>query len=406
MASEVPTTVTGHPTFVLNLLPHLLSWQDEEGAVVFDGKGRLYSIYRGNCLYRRGLDSTVLCTQRTPVRGRLVRSHRKLDDEETRSIFALAHDWAAKVEAKVKESQASVFAGQPAARVLSRLQQILAYSPDALFAERQVFSLLYKPVSVLPPDQYMSVVVQVTHGCPYNRCNFCDLYQDRSYEVKSPAELQAWLAELKLFFGPALGLRKGVFLGDANCLAIPAARLLELLDTVTSELRGTSVLEKGMFSFADVRAVFHKTTDELRSLANAGLRRVYLGLETGSQELLSFLNKPGTRDDQVESVGRLKAAGLQAGVIFMTGIGGHRFAGEHVEKTIELIRGLALGSGDLVYLSRFYPIPGTPYSDEVFEGRMDLLSGEEIDEQFQQIRSGIAGEGAKVAPYDLAGFLY
>jgi len=406
MPSEVGTTDKAHPTFVLNVLPHLISWQDEEGVVVFDGRGRLFSLYRGDCLYRRGLDSSVLCTRRAATEGRLLRTHRRLDDGEARSVFALAHEWAERLDARIRESRAPVFASQPVETVLARLARVLAYTPDVLVAEKDSFSRLYKPVSVLPPDQYMALVVQLTHGCPYNECTFCDLYQDRSYEVKSAAGLKEWLAQVKLFFGPALGMRKGIFLGDGNCLAIPAARLLPLLEIVNSELDGTPPLAKGMFSFADTRAVLHKSTDQLTSLANAGLKRVYLGLETGSPELLAFLNKPGTREDQVESVNRVKEAGLQAGVIFMTGIGGHRFANEHVEKTIELIRSLPLAAGDLVYLSRFYPIPGTPYAEQVLQGRMDLLSAEEIDDQFQQIRSGVTQQGVKVAPYDLAGFVY
>jgi len=287
-----------------------------------------------------------------------------------------------------------------------RLGQVLAYSPDALFAERVVFSRLYKPVSVLPPDQYMSLVVQLTHGCPYNQCTFCDLYQDRSYEVKSAVELKDWLRRLKLFFGQALGMRKGVFLGDGNCLAVPAGRLLTLLEVVKSELHGTPALTKGMFSFADARAILCKSSDHLTCLANAGLIRVYLGLETGSPELLSFLKKPGTREDQVQSVIRLKEAGLQVGVIFMTGVGGRRFVKEHVASTVGLVKSLPLAAGDLVFLSRFYPIPGTLYADEVLQGRMDLLSNEEMDDQSARIRSAIVREGVKVAPYDLAGFVY
>ncbi len=406
MASEVPATDKGHPTFVLNVLPHLLSWQDEEGVLVFDGKGRLFSLYEGDCLYRRGLDSSVLCTRRTPAEGRLLRTHRTLDDEEARSIFGLAWQRANRLEARVRDRGGPIITGQPVEALLARLREVLAYSPDVLMSEREVFSRLYKPVSVLPPDQYMALVIQLTHGCPYNECTFCDLYQDRSYEVKSAGELNAWLGQLQLFFGPALGMRKGVFLGDGSCLAIPAGRLQSLLEIVSSALRGTSVLAKGMFSFADTRAVMHKSTDQLAALANAGLKRVYLGLETGSPELLSFLNKPGSRDDQVESVKRLKEAGVQVGVIFMTGIGGHRFADEHVAKTVDLVESLALAQGDLVYLSRLYPIPGTPYADEVLQGRMDLLSDQELADQFTQIRSRIAREGVKVAPYDLAGFVY
>ncbi|HXK61287.1 MAG TPA: radical SAM protein [Acidobacteriota bacterium] len=395
-----------HQTFSLNLLPHLLSWQQEDGVIVFDGEGRLYSLYRGNSLYRRGLDGSVLCTERTPVCGRLVRTHRRLEDPEALSLFALARQWASELKQKVRAADSPVFAGQSSEDLLARLDQVLAYTPEALLNERKSFSKLYQPVSVLPPDQYLSLVVQLTHGCPYNHCTFCDLYQDRSYRVKSPAELEQWLTALKRFVGRAIGMRKGIFLGDGNCLALPVRRLRPLIERVNSAFEGFAVLDKGLFSFADTRAIIRKSPQDLATLAHLGLKRVYLGLETGFQPLLAYLNKPGTREDQIESVRRLKESGLQVGVIFMIGVGGHRFAEEHVEQTIELIRSLPLTVGDLVYLSRFYAIPGTPYATEVLEGRIDLLTDEEINDQFNRIRTAVADSGVKVAPYDLAGFIY
>jgi len=399
-------TESGHPGFALNLLPHLLSWQDREGVVVFDGEGRLFSLYHGDSLYRRGLDGSVQRTRRVPTDGHLVRSHRTLDDREARFVFTVAWEWAKALEATVRESKSPAFAGQSTEGLIKRLRQVLGYTPDVLFQERERFSALYKPVSVLPPDQYMALVVQLTHGCPYNECIFCDLYQDRSYHVKSPTELKQWLPALKKFLGRTLGMRKGIFLGDGNCLALPARGLLPLLEIVNSAFDGDAVRDKGVFSFADTRAVVRKSREELSSLARAGLKRVYLGLETGSQALLSFLRKPGSRDEQIESVNRLKAAGLQAGVIFMTGIGGRRFAQEHITQTVELIRSLPLGPGDLVYLSRFYAIPGTPYAQEILDRRIELLGDKEVDDQFEQIRSAIRQEGVKVAPYDLGGFIY
>jgi radical SAM superfamily enzyme YgiQ (UPF0313 family) len=402
-------TRADHGGFTLNLAGHLLSWQDETAVLVFDGEGRLYSVYEGDCLYRRGLDSSVLCTRRCAGDGRLIRSHRRLSDEETLALFSRAHARARALRARIERDDAPLFEGYPKSALIARLDAILGYTPRRLRHERDRFDRLYKPVSVLPPDQYMALVVQLTNGCPYNRCTFCDLYQDRDFEIKEPAELGQWLANLKRFMGLTLSLRKGVFLGDANCLSLPYRLLAALIERVNLELKESPVLDRGIFSFADVRAVLRKSAEDLHHLAKLGLRRVYVGLETGSELLLRYLDKPSSHLEQREAVKRLKSANLQVGVIFMSGIGGPAWAEEHVTETVKLTSELPLEKGDLIYLSRFYPIEGTPYGEQVKAGRIGLLSEAQITEQSARIRASVPAilkRGVKLAPYDLAGFIY
>ena len=268
---------------------------------------------------------------------------------------------------------------------------------------------MYQPISVLPPDRYMSLVVQIAYGCPYNQCTFCDLYTDRAFGVLSAQETRSRVAGIRTFFGRALPLRQGVFLGDGNALSLPPDKLIGALQVIREELPPELFVRKGISTFGDVRAVLNKSEKQLTSLRSAGLHRVYLGLESGSERLLQFLNKPAPRGDQLEAVNRLKRAGIQAGVIFMSGVGGRRFAEEHVRETIRLVNELALGPGDLAYLSRFYPIQGTPYADQVAGGEVDVLGDDEIREQVWAIRDGIRPEllkQVKLAPYDLAGFVY
>jgi radical SAM superfamily enzyme YgiQ (UPF0313 family) len=404
-----PTTRPAHEGFTLNLSKHLLSWQDETVVLVFDGQGRLYSLYQDNCLYRRGLDSSVLRTRRLPDGGRLVRSHRRLFEDEALALFSHVHGRAAALRKAIERNDSPAFERYSKPELLSRLDTILGYTPDRLWHERDRFKQLYKPVSVLPTDQYMALVVQLSDGCPYNRCTFCRLYQDRDFQVKEPAELRRWLSELRLFMGPALPMRKGVFLGDANCLSLPYRRLAPLLEEVNREFRASSVLDKGLFSFADVRAVLHKSESHLRDLANLGLRRIYLGLETGSERLLARVNKPSSRMEQKEAVTKLKAAGLHVGAIFMSGLGGPAYAGEHVRETVSLVNELPFEKGDLIYLSRFYPLDGTPYGEQVKDGQIDLLTPGQVTAQSAAIRAGVSKnlqKGVKLAPYDLAGFIY
>ena len=102
----------------------------------------------------------------------------------------------------------------------------------ALQADARRFGEIYRPVSILPPDQYLALVVQATEGCSYNQCTFCDFYRDRPFRVKSADELRAHIAAVQAFFGPALGLRKSLFLADANALVVPMPRLRAWLDVI------------------------------------------------------------------------------------------------------------------------------------------------------------------------------
>ncbi len=402
-----------HGQLVFRVEPHLLTWTDSEGVLTFDGEGRLYAFAVTHALYRRGMDSRVLHTRRDPADGNLRRSHRYLPEEEALSLFRQTHRLAGRMLSRVAGGEISPSSGPaPDGRtnvLLSRLEEIVSWSPERLMHERTRFQGLYKPISVLPPDRYMSLVVQVAHGCPYNQCTFCDLYSDRAFAVLSSEEVRDRVVGIRSFFGRALPLRQGIFLGDGNALSLPVTRLIESFGVIREQLPGNLFVRKGISTFGDLRAVLHKSEEQLATLAAHGLDRVYLGLESGSERLLRFLEKPATRVEQIEAVTRLKRAGIQVGVIFMSGVGGKRFADEHVRETSDLVNDLPLGAGDLVYLSRFYPIRGTPYADQVTSGEIDVLSQDEIRNQVWEIRERIRPEilkTAKLAPYDLAGFVY
>jgi radical SAM superfamily enzyme YgiQ (UPF0313 family) len=355
------------------------------------------------------MDSRVLLTLRTSDGGRLLRTHRFLDERTAIALFEQCHKRAERMRERIVGQRTTWSGEAEREEVLARLAEVTAYTPERLMQEHSRFHALYKPVSVLPPDQYLSVVVQVVHGCPYNQCTFCDLYRDRDFEIIEGRALSLRVKGVRSFFGRALGMRKGLFLGDGNALCLPASKLLTIVDTVNSEFADTRLPSDGIFAFGDVRAVLHKSVAELEELRRRGLKRVYLGLESGAQELLQFLQKPSTRTQQIESVRRLKRAGLSAAVIFLAGVGGGRFTEIHLRETLALIHALPFQPGDLIYASRFYAIEGAPYADQVRSGDLDLLSDQQITQQIAQLRSGIDPavlKTAKFAPYDLGGFVY
>jgi radical SAM superfamily enzyme YgiQ (UPF0313 family) len=117
-----------------------------------------------------------------------------------------------------------------------------------LSADAISFKNVYLPISILPPDQYLALVVQVTEGCNYNQCIFCDFYKDRPFRIKTNTELKEHLLKIKNYFGEGIKMRRSIFLGDANAIVIPQERLIKALRSI----KNVFPQPKDIYSFIDV----------------------------------------------------------------------------------------------------------------------------------------------------------
>jgi radical SAM superfamily enzyme YgiQ (UPF0313 family) len=257
---------------------------------------------------------------------------------------------------------------------------------------------------ILPPDHYLSLVLQATQGCAFNSCTFCHLYRD-PYRVKTPDEFAAHVEDVRAWLGPSIALRRrAVFLGAANAIAVPTARLLPLLETVETMVAPP----RGVAAFVDGFTGTKKTEDEYRALAAHGLRRVYIGLESGHDALLAFVRKPATSAEAIETVRTIKAAGVGVAVIVMTGLGGDRFAAAHVRDTVGALAAMRLGHGDLVYFSDLVETWDTAYPQAARDAGIRSLSANERLEQQQTIQAALerAPLGPRTARYDVREFIW
>jgi radical SAM superfamily enzyme YgiQ (UPF0313 family) len=263
---------------------------------------------------------------------------------------------------------------------------------------------LYQPIGILPPDHYLSLVLQATQGCSFNSCTFCRLYEE-PYRVKSPEEFATHVEDVLAWLGPSAALRRrAVFLGAANALAVPMARLFPIFEAVERAV-GPPL---GVAAFVDGFTGAKKTQADYRALAAHGLRRVYIGLESGHDPLLAFVRKPATRDEAVEAVRTIKAAGVSVAVIVMVGLGGDRFASAHARDTSAALAAMRLGRGDLVYFSDLVETAGTAYPRQASEAGIRGLSEEERREQRDIIQAALdpAPIGPRTARYDVREFVW
>ena len=385
----------------------------------WDLAGRPYALVRETGTYRRGLDGGLLWKREATADAPRLR--RRLSAAEGEPVVEAARrEAAAALETCLRPSPVAAgtapviprdsgWTGPEESAVseaVRRLQAIAALDAAALRGDAARFLAASGPVGILPPDQYLSLVVRVTEGCSWNACTFCSLYRDVPFRFKRPDELDTHVDALLAYFGPSLALRRSVFLGDANALCLAHDRLLPLVERAAARLPGAP-----MFSFLDAWTGRRRSPEEWRSYAALGLKRVYVGLESGDAGLLAWLEKPGLPQDAVDLVGALHEAGVAAGLIVLLGAGGERFAEAHAAKTAGILSAMRLRPDDLVYFSEYVDDPGLAYGQRA-AGAADLqpLSPGRCTEQRRAIVAGIRGApGARPprhATYDIREFVY
>lgn len=273
------------------------------------------------------------------------------------------------------------------------VKRIMAFDAEADLAR---FKKTYKRVGILPPDQYECAVVQVTEGCGWNRCGFCSFYKAQKFRIRTVEEILHHAEAVKSFLGAGIKRRRSIFLGEANALALPPRELERILWGLQQTLVPAMTDFRGVFSFIEPAESAVVSESDFRRLREAGLRRLYWGVETGDPALREALSKPGTLEDIVQSIRRTKAAGILTALIFMIGIGGQTYRDSHRERSLAWIRSLPLDADDLLFLS---PLRGSDHLGE------PPLSPAELDAEVLRWRSALTPP-LRTAPYDIREFVY
>lgn len=361
---------------------------DHETVYSFDLEGRPISWFEDESVFKRSLASTI---------------HGREQYRGPRRRWVVSEDEAPQRFARLRERLSGFPAHRLSDELRPRLDDILRWTPEALLAERGKFEAAYEPISILPPDQYLAVVLQATFGCSWNRCTFCDFYQDRPFRVRTLPEIDAHAGKVAALLGRGEKLRKWIFLADGNALTLSNDRLRPIIDVARRAFPGRAIN-----GFVDVFTGERKSATDWAELRALGLERVHLGIETGDDALLGFMNKPGSAALALDLVTTLADAGLKLSVIFMCGVGGERFAAAHVSQSLALVERMPLRSGDIVYLSPFVEHPGSQYAARAREAGVRPLDDRARDEQNQVLRDRIRRmhPAARVTLYDIREFIY
>lgn len=180
-----------------------------------------------------------------------------------------------------------------------------------------------------PPAEANSAIIQATLGCSWNRCAFCDMYSSKKFRARSFDELKPEIETLATLYQGA----KKVFLADGNAFVLSANRLVQLLEEINRQFGRVQRVS----AYALPRDILSKTDDELKSIRANGLKLLYIGVETGDDELLTLIGKGETADSTVEGIQKAHNAGIETSVMIINGLGGKKYSQQHAVNSAKLI---------------------------------------------------------------------
>lgn len=183
------------------------------------------------------------------------------------------------------------------------------------------YPIQYNEPLFRPPSEGRSVIIQITLGCSWNKCSFCEMYTSKEFKVRNEADI---FKDIEAFAPYANQINK-VFLADGDPLVLSNKRLIPILKKITSsfpKLRRVS-------TYASPSNLSRKTTEELIELKEAGLTLLYVGIESGDSEVLHAIQKGETFETTIEGLNKSKAVGMDSSVMIINGVGGKLLTEQH-----------------------------------------------------------------------------
>lgn len=238
----------------------------------------------------------------------------------------------------------------------------------------------YEGMVIRPPSEADSYILQVTYGCSHNRCTFCGTYPDKPFRARPIREV---LEDILLAQTEIPDTRR-VFLADGNALVLDSERLITVLDALASafpRLRRIGI-------YANARDILGKTDAELTELQHRKLEIVYLGLESGSDEVLRRVRKGITAGEMIEAGQKLRRAGIRASVIALLGLGGKELSEEHARQTGRVVSAM---NPEYLSMLTLMLVPGTELHRQWHSGEFELPEPLELLRELRQVVAATEG---------------
>ena len=283
---------------------------------------------------------------------------------------------------------------------------------------------------IRPPSEAGSLLIQVTNGCTWNKCRFCQLYRHTKFKAYSADSIRAdidniayWADRVRKFERKGIsafawdieginaelsnmtdaeeqqcmytvanwlvGGGENVFLQDGNSTALSSGRLTDVL----VYLRQVFPQIKRITSYGRAENLSRSSAEEFAELKAAGLDRIHSGFESGSDAVLKRINKGVTQEQQIHAGQAVKAGGIELSIYFMPGVGGRDLSEDNAAGTAEVINAV---SPDFVRVRTAAIKPGTELYQDWQEGKFELCSD---DDKVREIRKVIELSDESIGTY-------
>jgi len=263
---------------------------------------------------------------------------------------------------------------------------------------------------IRPPSEATSLLIRVTRNCPWNKCAFCHTYRGSKFELRSVEEVKKDIQTIKDIADQIVGFSwklgedghvnrnvlkqiynsnvfcndffqtvagwlyfggENVFLQDANSLILKTTDLLAILDF----LREKFPQIKRITSYCRSHTAARKTVGEFEQFKKAGLSRIHIGMESGSDEVLSLIHKGVTASEHIKAGLNIRQAGIELSEYVMPGLGGEKWTRQHALETARVINAI---NPDFIRLRTLYVVPGTGMDELMKKGEFQPLNDEDI----------------------------
>ena len=233
-----------------------------------------------------------------------------------------------------------------------------------------------------PPSEARSVIIQDTIGCSHNKCTFCSMYKGDQFRIRKTYEIIEDIYSARLQYSNINRL----FLADGDALMIKTSELVKILDYI--KIRIPECERVGIY--ASPKSIMTKSIEDLKTLKAAGLSIAYLGLESGSEEILEDINKGATREEIIHEANKLKEAIILLSLTLISGLGGKE---KSILHAIESAIAVSEIKPDYLGLLTLMIEPGTQLYNDVETGSFQLLSPEEVAIETLVLLENIDAEG-------------
>ena len=219
----------------------------------------------------------------------------------------------------------------------------------------------YEGNCIRPPSEARSILLQVTLGCSHNKCTFCGTYSDKRFTIKNNDII---LSDI-LFASKIMKRQDRVFLMDGDALIIPQKRLMWILDRIREHLPWV----KRVGAYANAKSLRMKTLDDLIELRENGLGILYLGVESGDDEIRKKIRKGSTAGQVITLGKKVREAGVKLSVTVLLGVAGKGRSLEHARATGKLLSAM---DPNYVGALTVMVVPGTPLYEDYQKGIFEL----------------------------------